>query len=222
MAAKSKKDLDRKVVETALRLAASRGWSRTGLGDIARGARISLPELHAHFPAKHEILVALGRMIDAQVLENITTSGDPEDTPRDRLFEVMMERFDALNEHREGILAIVRSYKRDPAQALISMPYLCSSMHWMLEAAGISTSGKRGVVKVAGLTALYVSVVRTWVHDDTPDLAKTMAALDRALERAERYAGMMGLDKSDTPPPYQPQRKGQEKGQKKSASTATQ
>lgn len=214
MAAKSKKDLDQKVIDTALRLAASRGWARTGLGDIARGARISLAELHTRFPTRHDILVALGRQIDAEVLENITQSGDPEDSPRDRLFEVMMERFDALNEHREGILAILRAFKRDPAQALISMPYLCASMHWMLEAAGISTSGKRGAVKVLGLTALYVGVVRAWVRDDTPDLAKTMAALDRALERAERYAGSLGLDKTSTPPPYS--------GRKKSSASATQ
>lgn len=214
MAAKTTKDLDRKVIDTALRLAASRGWSRTGLGDIARGARISLAELHARFPGKHDILVGLGRIIDAQVLENITQSIDLDDPPRDRLFEVMMERFDALNEHREGILAIVSSFKRDPAQALISMPYLCASMHWMLEAAGINTSGKRGAIKVAGLTALYVSVVRVWAKDDTPDLARTMAALDRALERAERYAGALGLERTDTPPPYS--------GRKKSTNTAAQ
>jgi hypothetical protein len=34
-------------------------------------------------------------------------------------------------------------------------------------------------------------VLRTWVHDDDPGLARTMAALDRALARGQRVAGFL-------------------------------
>src|SRR5262249_42637473 len=58
----------------------------------------------------------------------------------------------------------------------------------MLEAAGISTAGIRGALRVKGLIALYGMTLRTWLSDDTPDHARTMAALDRGLQRAERMA----------------------------------
>jgi hypothetical protein len=59
----------------------------------------------------------------------------------------------------------------------------------MLEAAGISTDGAAGAMRVAGLGMAYAWVFRTWLEDDDPGLAKTMAALDRRLRRGERALG---------------------------------
>ena len=56
----------------------------------------------------------------------------------------------------------------------------------MLHAAGIGTDGVEGGLKVAGLASVYASVFRTWLDDDDPGLARTMAALDRRLRRGER------------------------------------
>lgn len=73
------------------------------------------------------------------------------------------------------------------------MPHLCRSMTWMMEAAGIETLGLRGALKVAGLTGVYLKVLKTWTEDDSPDLAKTMAALDKDLGRAESFANTLGF-----------------------------
>jgi ubiquinone biosynthesis protein COQ9 len=70
----------------------------------------------------------------------------------------------------------------------LAVPYL-SSQHWMLEAAAISTDGATGAIRVAGLGMAYAWVFRTWLEDDDPGLAKTMAALDRRLRRGERVLG---------------------------------
>ena len=56
---------------------------------------------------------------------------------------------------------------------------------WMLEAAGADTNGISGGIKVAGLTGIYLKVLCVWAEDESPDLPKTMAALDQALGRAE-------------------------------------
>ena len=61
----------------------------------------------------------------------------------------------------------------------------------MLEAAGIGTDGPAGAIRVAGLGMAYASVFRTWLEDDDPGLAKTMAALDRRLRRGERALGSL-------------------------------
>ena len=38
---------------------------------------------------------------------------------------------------------------------------------------------------------LFASVLRTWVDDDDPGQARTMAALDRALARGQRFVGLL-------------------------------
>jgi hypothetical protein len=60
-------------------------------------------------------------------------------------------------------------------------------MRWMLEAAGIPTDGIAGVIAVKLTAAAYVAAFRAWLRDDSPDLAPTMAALDRRLRGIERW-----------------------------------
>jgi ubiquinone biosynthesis protein COQ9 len=57
----------------------------------------------------------------------------------------------------------------------------------MLEAAEIATGGVRGAVALRLATVAYLSTMRTWQRDDSPDLARTMAALDARLRRIERW-----------------------------------
>ena len=46
------------------------------------------------------------------------------------------------------------------------------------------------MLRAQGLSLLFGSVLQTWVNDDDPGLARTMAALDRALSRGQRFAGL--------------------------------
>lgn len=176
----------------ALSLAADLGWEQVTLRDIAQGAGVSLPDLYDHFEDKTDILTALGRMIDRAVLARAGV-GEDSTSPRDRLFEIVMERFDVLNGHRAGIVAILSSFRLDPKQAVISLPHLCRSMAWMMEAAGVDTGGVRGAARLAGLTGVYLYAVKAWMEDESADMGKTMAALDKALGRAERAATILGL-----------------------------
>lgn len=179
-------------VLAALQLADELGWEHVTLQDIAQEAGCSLADLHEHFDDKTDILCAFGRMIDRKVLGAVGEV-DESLSARDRLFDILMERFDALNEYRDGVVSILSSFRMDPKQAVISMPHLCRSMTWMMEAAGMDTNGFTGAAKVAGLTAVYLNALRSWVKDDSPDMGKTMAALDKDLGRAEQCANTFSL-----------------------------
>ena len=61
----------------------------------------------------------------------------------------------------------------------------------MLTAAGIDAAGPRGAIRAQGLAMLFASVLRTWVDDEDEGLARTLAALDRALARGQRWSGML-------------------------------
>ncbi|MFV0295816.1 MAG: TetR/AcrR family transcriptional regulator, partial [Hyphomicrobiaceae bacterium] len=80
----------------------------------------------------------------------------------------------------------LRSIARTGAPGLDQVPRLLSSQRWMLEAAGIQSGGVDGTMRAVGLASVYGSVFRTWLDDDDPGLARTMAALDRRLRRGER------------------------------------
>ncbi|MCB9983312.1 MAG: TetR family transcriptional regulator [Rhodospirillales bacterium] len=192
MAKKTEKDLKQAIVEKTLALAEQQSWDSVGLPDIAQAAGLTLAEMYDLVEDKGDILALFGRMIDRRVLEAIGPS-DANVSERDRLFDLLMERFDVLNEYRPGLVSILQSFRFDPKQAVIAAPHLCRSMSWMLEAAGIETGGITGAVKVAGLTGVYLKTLRVWRDDESADLAKVMAALDKDLGRVERAANTLGF-----------------------------
>jgi ubiquinone biosynthesis protein COQ9 len=171
-----------RIVSAALKLAAERPWSDITLLNIAEEAGLTLADLRQEFATKSEILIAFARGIDDQVLRSAPTSNGGAVASRDAIFDIVMSRFDALAPHKPALRAIAESTVFEPALLM----NLLASQHWMLQAAGFGTEGLVGGLRVAGLASVYASVFRTWLEDDDPGLARTMAALDRRLRRGER------------------------------------
>ncbi|HEY7579096.1 MAG TPA: TetR family transcriptional regulator, partial [Acetobacteraceae bacterium] len=99
-------------------------------------------------------------------------------------------------------LALLRRLPTQPATTLLLMLANRRSMRWMLSAAGVAAAGIDGELRVKGLLAVWLWTIRTWRTDETADLSATMAALDAALQRAERMAGWLGW--RPPPPPAEP------------------
>ncbi len=174
--------IEKRVLDAALELAAARGWNGASLAEIAAAADVTLAQLYQHFPTRPAIAAAFMRATDLAVL----AGGDAEgDKPRDRLFEIMMRRYDALGEHKAAVKAITRAMPVDPATAIVLLCQLRRSLAMMLEAAGINSSGPRGRVRTQGLGLIHLATFRVWLRDDTEDQGRTMAELDRNLRRAE-------------------------------------
>jgi AcrR family transcriptional regulator len=179
-----------KIIAAFLNLLATKRLEQIGFAEIAETAGVSLGELRNEFPSTLAILAAHIKAVDHAVL-----SGDfaeLEDEPRrERLFDVLMRRLEILAPHREAVRSLLRSARRNPPLALALNGLAVRSQQWMLTAAGINASGPRGMVRAQGLAALFGGVLRTWIHDDDPGLARTLAALDRALARGQRFAGLL-------------------------------
>jgi AcrR family transcriptional regulator len=187
------------VIDVALTLAAEKGWRDLALADIAEAAGFSLAELYALYSSKAAILAAYSRSIDSAVLAEVAApegdgpqGGAPKESAKDRLFDLLMRRFDKLDAHKAGLLRIAEDTGRDPLSLVCSLARLDRSMAAMLEAAGIPAGGLGGLLRVKGLAAVYLAGLRAWFRDESADKAKTMAALDRALSRAERLASGFG------------------------------
>ena len=184
--------LDR-MVDAALALAAERGWAEVTLGEVAAQAGASLAEAYRVVPTRAAILDAFMRRIDAEVLAGDAVEEDSV-RARDRLFDVLMRRFDALQRHRSAVTAILRDERRDPVSALASLPQFLRSMRWMGIAAGLPMDGLGGLIRSQAIAAAWASTLPSWVDDTSPDLAPTMAVLDRRLRWAERFGRLRNAD----------------------------
>ena len=179
-----------KIIAAFLTLLADKPIERIGFAEIAEASGVSLAQLRGEFPSTLAILAAHMKSIDRAVLSE-DFSDVAEEPARERLFDVLMRRMEILAPHREAARSLMRSARRNPPLALALNSLAVRSQQWMLTAAGIGASGPRGMIRAQGLAALFGGVLRTWIHDDDPGLARTMAALDRALARGQRFVGLI-------------------------------
>jgi ubiquinone biosynthesis protein COQ9 len=170
-----------RIIAASLKLASERPWKDVALIDIAEAAGETLASVRDSFDGKTAIISGFVRAVDDALLKTPRRS-QPGDAPRDALFEVIMARFDLLAPYK----AALRSITKDAAPDLHALKAGLDSQHWMLAAAGINATGPQGAVRTLGLATVYISVFRTWLDDDDPGMARTMAALDRRLRRGER------------------------------------
>jgi len=173
--------IDGRIVAAALRLAGERPWDEVTLVEVSEAAGVSLVDLRHAFNSKGEILAAFTRTIDDEVILRAPKRAEGQSS-RDAIFEVVMSRFDVLAHYKPALKSIAASWPTD----VTLLSAVLSSQAWMLRSAGTSPEGFDGQLRVGGLAALYVSVFRTWLEDDDPGLARTMAVLDRRLRRGER------------------------------------
>jgi hypothetical protein len=190
--------------ETALLdLVADRAFSTIGLADLAERAAVGLADLRRLYDRPVDVLVGFTRRIDVAVLDG----GDPETAAggrRDRLFDVLMRRFDLLAPHRAGLRGLARSARRDPRLALRLTTLVVGSQVWMLEASGVATGGLVGAFRAPVLAAALARVIPVFLDEADPALPKTMKAVDETLDRLvrldRRVTGLAGFCRRSAPP----------------------
>ena len=178
-------------LDVFLGLIADKNFAAVTLRDVAQAANLGLADLYRLYPDKAALVAAFLARIDAEVLAGTPRQSDPEETARDRLFDTMMRRYDALCPHRAALRAIRGASRRDPLLLLALAPVLRRSMAAMLEAAGVPSDGVPGALRQNGLLAIHYAVSRVFDRDETGDLSKTMAALDSHLKTAEKWTQLV-------------------------------
>jgi AcrR family transcriptional regulator len=179
-----------KIIAAFLDLLAEKRFESIGFAEIAARAGVSLVDCREEFGSTLAILAAHMKQIDRAVL-GADTSDMAEEPPRERLFDVLIRRFEVMAPHREAVRSLLRSVSRNPGLGFAVNGLAVRSQAWMLTAANIDAAGTRGAIRAQGLAMLFGSVLRTWVDDEDDGHAKTMAALDRALGRGQRFSGML-------------------------------
>lgn len=185
-------------VDAALALIAETGWLKLSLHAVAERSGLGLAELYRRYSSKAALLRGFAARIDAAMLAALgpfdaAETGDSAETGggdavRDRLFEAVMARLDALAPHKPAMQVLARELPRDPAVAIcFAADGLAKALDWTLAAAGLDAAGLQGLLRRKALGAVYLDTLRIWLKDDEPDLARTMAHLDKRLRQAQPF-----------------------------------
>ena len=180
-----------KIIAAFLAILEDKPFAAIGFDDIAQRSGLSLAQVRGEFASTFAVLAAYVKATDRAVLAQ-DMHDMSEEPARERLFDVLMRRLEVLTEQRNAVRSLLRSSRSNPPLALALNGLAVRSQQWMLTAAGINASGPQGMIRAQGLALLFASVLRTWVDDDDPGQARTMAALDRALARGQRAVGLLG------------------------------
>lgn len=172
------------ILKAARKLSAQTAWESVSLVDIGREADVSATDITAIFPQKSDIVLALLQHIDDEIQREDFGFHHERDTAKDRLFEVIMFRFDLLEEDRASYISMLSSFQNAPEKAWRHKSAFLYSMRLLLEKSEINIDAVfKEDILMTGLALVYILSVKTWMKDDSPDLAKTMSTVDRHLTR---------------------------------------
>jgi len=186
MATKVYKEKRQKIFKATLKLASSHEWGALRLDQIARQAKVSVSEITYQYKTPFDILPEIIEDFSHSVAK-VAGKSTENTSPRDRLFEILMARFDLLQQNRQAILNILTYIKKNPS---LVPKLLCAqhqAMKYMLEIAHIKSKSFQPLI-TAGLLATYAMALKTWQHDSTHDMSKTMVVLDRSLRYSSKVA----------------------------------
>lgn len=184
-----------KTVDAFMNLLVTESFSSVTLRGVADEANVPLAKLVMTFSQKTELLDAFASRIDEIVLAD----DDPDmgDEPaRERLFDVLMRRYDALLPYKLALIQLEKDARRDPALMLELARIASRSMRRMAVSADLDVEGARGGLVLTGLLRLHERTMRVFLAEEEGGQAKTMASLDTALRQAERR--MRDIDRSVT------------------------
>jgi AcrR family transcriptional regulator len=177
------------LLAAAFALIGDEGWRGFSFATLARRTGVSRVEIYRQFRSRDALLAALNRRADEAMLavDDAELAGLP---PRDRVFELLMRRLEALVPYRAGLARLARDARADPCVVLLTACRLERSLMWLQDAAGLRPHGLRATIARRALGLAYVRAVRVWFRDEGADLGKTMAELDKHLRRVQNVAGL--------------------------------
>jgi AcrR family transcriptional regulator len=177
------------LLAAAFVLIGDEGWRGFSFAALARRTGVSRVELYRRFPSRGALLGALSRRVDEAMLavDEVELAGLP---PRDRVFELLMRRLEALVPYRAGLNRLGRGAGCDPCVVLGAACRLERSLTWVQDIAGLRRHGLRARLARRALGIAYLRAFRVWLKDEAADLGRTMAELDKQLRRIQGVAGL--------------------------------
>lgn len=101
----------------------------------------------------------------------------------DNLVEILLTRMETANKYRDKYLYINEVLKENPKETSKLAGNMMETMHNMLELAKAPASP----LHVIALSALYTTIIDTFLNDTTNDLTLTMAMIDKRIKQFIKF-----------------------------------
>ena len=177
-------NLEKKIAEKTLEILKTKSWDNLSLSDVLKNS-----DKKNNIKSKFDLLKNINRYVDNLLILEMRYL--EESSAKDMLFEVLMARFDILQLNRESFLKIHKNFKQKPQLFIKLLPSFLESMIVTAELSKYNVNGLKGTIRVKGLMAVYFLTFFQWIDDKTPSLEKTMMALDKNLNQAEKFGKLM-------------------------------
>ena len=181
-----KKDL-KIIAEITLKLLSKKSVNSLSLNEVKKKSQVK--SFEEYIKSKEELLNNINFYFDNILslrVKNLENSNH-----KDMIFEIMMMRFDILQDNRKAILSIFKSLQNSPKFIILLLPRLLDSLVLMLSYAKITTRGLKGQIKIKGILIIYISTFLVWTKDESFSLEKTMTVLDKYLDQAGKILNIV-------------------------------
>ena len=171
-----------KIAQQTLKVLKQKSWNSFSLNQVLNDVKVKKTGIKTKF----DLLKFISAYVDFLLIKK--TKFLENSTSKDMLFEVLMARFDILEENRNAFLEIYKILKKNPQQFLKLLPTFLESMIITAELSKYKVNGLKGTVRLKGLMLIYFITFFQWVDDNDAALEKTMTALDKNLDQAEKLS----------------------------------
>lgn len=188
MSTASPQDTLFKALEAALILAAERDWDAVTMLEIATHAELSLQDIYS-IGDRDTITDSFDAWADrAMFSEDI----DLEDTPKEKLFETIMRRFEAIEPYRPGTIQLMRARDRRPLRRAALIQARRTTAKWALACSGLdNAAGAERALTELGLVWVISKTERAWRSEKDDTFTATMATLDEELAKLQERSSRM-------------------------------
>ena len=161
------------------------GWDKFSLLDLLKKEKITEKEVNSFFKNKSDVIDKFSIMIDSVVESKINVDDFRISSKKDNLFELIMIRLEEMKIYKKSLKKIIDSAKKNPTLLSRISNNVMNTMDFYLELTSCYNDTPIDFLKKNTLFFIYSFAFRTWLKDETDDLASTMAELDRLLTMSE-------------------------------------
>ena len=175
-------EYEKKIAENTLEILMKKSWNSISLGQVLKNVKVK----KNYIKTKFDLLKPVNKYVDYLLINN-TKSLEISST-KDMLFEVLMARFDILEANRKAFIEIYKILKKNPHEFIKLLPMFLESMIITAELSKYNVNGLKGAIRLKGLMFIYFISFFQWMDDKESSLEKTMTALDKNLDQAEKLS----------------------------------
>ena len=176
-------DKEKRIAQNTLAILKKKSWKVLNFEEVLKNNK------NINIKSKIDLLKNINRYVDDALI--IKMKKLEISSTKDMLFEVLMARFDILQQNRKSYLEIYKGFKKSPQYFIKLLPSFLESMIITAELAKYNVNGLKGSIRLKGLMMVYFATFFQWLEDKTTSLERTMTQLDKNLDQAEKFGKLV-------------------------------